>query len=259
MSHARHYSSAAWQIIAIVSAALVLGGCSEHVSFASRPIGAKVYVDDMYVGDTPTTYSTRNVVSRSYRVEKPGYPEAVGTLQARVAPGRIVGAVFTLGILAAARPMMYYDPSSVDVELDRNADGSVVSMAADAKLYNLKSNEVAMGGCDARGNCSVVFPSGVECTGESVRENQGTTRTAAGSGSVSGYAYSGGYGAAYTGGSAVASTGREIQNSQRGVTMFRCPNTLIDCTTVLDAFGAGGHGECKDGRGTEYRLMLVPR
>jgi hypothetical protein len=235
---------------------LALGGCSEHVSFDSRPHGAKVYVGDVYVGETPTIYSTRDVVSRSYRVEKPGYPEAVGTLQARVAPGRIIGAIFTLGILAAARPMLYFDPDDIDVELDRNADGSVVSMAADAKLYNLKSNEVAMGGCDARGNCTVTFPSGVECNGESVRENQGTTTTAAGSGAHSGYAYGRG---AYAGGSAIAATGRETQNSQRGVTMFRCPSNLIDCAMVLDAFGAGGHGDCKDGRGTEYRLMLIPK
>ena len=132
-------------------------------------------------------------------------------------------------------------------------------MASDAKLYNLKSNEVAIGGCDARGNCSVTFPSGVECSGESVRENQGTTRIAEQTGAHSGYVYSGGYGGAYSGGSAVASTGRELQNSQRGVTMFRCPSTLIDCSMVLDAFGAGGHGDCKDGRGTEYRLMLIPK
>lgn len=259
MSAHRHRAPLLTCIFGFLGAASVLAGCSEHVTFESRPTGAKVYVGDMYVGETPTIYSTRDVVSRAYRVEKPGYPEAVGTLTARVAPGRIVGAIFTLGILAAARPMLYYDPDSVDVELDRNADGTVVSMASDAKLYNLKSNEVATGGCDARGNCSVVFPSGVECTGESVRENQGTTRTAAGSGVHSGYAYTGGYGAAYAGGTAVASTGREMQNSQRGVTMFRCPNNLIDCSMVLDTFGAGGHGDCKDGRGTEYRLMLIPR
>lgn len=244
--------------IALLGAASLLGACSEHVSFDSRPNGAKVYVGGMYVGDTPTIYSTRDVVTRDYKVEKPGYPSAVGTLTARVAPGRIVGAIFTLGILAASRPMLYYDPDSVDVDL-RDADGSIVSMAADAKLYNLKSNEVATGGCDARGNCTVTFPSGVECVGESVRENQGTTRVAAGRGTQSGYAYRGLYGAAYTGETNVATTGRETQNSQPGVTMFRCPTGLIDCSMVLDAFGSGGHGDCKDGRGTEYRLMLIPK
>ena len=96
--------------VGFVGAAVLLNACSERVTFESRPSGAKVYVGDMYVGETPTIYSTRDVTSRSYRVEKAGYPEAVGTLQARVAPGRIVGAIFTLGILAAARPMLYYDP-----------------------------------------------------------------------------------------------------------------------------------------------------
>lgn len=233
-----------------------MSACAERVSFNSRPQGAKVFVGETYVGETPTIYSTRNVATRSYRIEKSGYPEAVGTLQARVAPGRIVGAIFTLGILAAARPMLYFSPSEVDVELDRRPDGSVVSMAVDAKLYNLKSNEVAMGGCDARGNCTVTFPSGVECVGESVRENQGTTTITTGSGTQAGYVYGRG---AYVGGSAMAAAGRETQNSQRGVTMFRCPNNLIDCATVLDAFGAGGHGDCKDGRGAEYRLMLIPK
>lgn len=259
MSAHRHRALLLICIFGSFVAANVLAGCSERVTFESRPPGAKVYVGDMYVGDTPTVYSTRNVVTRPYKVEKPGYPDAVGTLTARVAPGRIVGAIFTLGIVAAARPMLYYDPDSVDVDLDRNADGSIVSMASDAKLYNLKSNEVAMGGCDARGNCSVTFPSGAECVGESVRENQGTTRVAAGTGVQSGYVQRGIYGGGYSSETSVSSTGRETQNSQRGVTMFRCPTGLIDCAMVLDTFGFGGHGDCKDGRGTEYRLMLIPR
>jgi len=243
------------QVCAFISLAVLVIGCSERVTFLSRPDGAKVYVGGAYVGDTPTIYSTRDVVSRPYRIEKPGYPDAQGTLQARVAPGRIVGAVFTLGILAATRPMLYYVPNPVEVNLDENPDGSRVTTAADAKLYNLTSNEVASGGCDARGACSVLFPSGVECTGETVRENQGTTRVAAGSEARSGY----GYGGAYSVGSSGAATGRETPNSQHGVTMFRCPNNLIDCSMTLDGFGAGGHGECKDGRGTKYRLMLIPK
>jgi hypothetical protein len=52
-----------------------------------------------------------------YRIDKaPLYRPAEGTLQARVAPGRVVGAIFTLGILAATKGLYYFPPAQAQLE-----------------------------------------------------------------------------------------------------------------------------------------------
>jgi hypothetical protein len=52
-----------------------------------------------------------------YSIQKEGYVPKTGTLEARLAPGRVVGAVFTLGITAITRSLYYYPADSiVDVE-----------------------------------------------------------------------------------------------------------------------------------------------
>ncbi|MGH9420108.1 MAG: PEGA domain-containing protein [Thermoanaerobaculia bacterium] len=228
----------------------VLGACTEQVHFMSQPPGAKVYVNDTYVGDTPTVFSTRDVVLRPYRVELGPYHEE-GTLTPHLAPGRVVGAIFTLGIVAAARPLFYYDPSSVNALLGPGT--AVGHQPAVAKLYDLKTSEIATGTCDATGYCSVTFPNGRNCAGDSVRENQGATHVETGSRATAGYAGGYGFGAA----SAGAAVGRDTANSQHGVAMLQCPNELIDCELTVDAYGPTGHGDCTDPKGGKYRLMLL--
>lgn len=252
--------------IAFSTAVILLSGCAEKVQFRSVPAGAKVYVSDNYVGDTPTIYATRDVVDRPYRVEKEGFKEE-GILRARLAGGRVVGAIFTLGIVAAARPLHYYIPNPVDVTL---GPGTAPSPRAIAKLYDLKTSEIAEGSCNERGVCTVTFSSGRVCSGDSVRENQGVARSAQGSatvgGSVGGWnygsalggGYGGGWGGSYGGKSEGAATGREVATSQHGVAMLQCPDLLIDCSLTLDAFGPTGHGDCTDPKGGKYRLMLLP-
>jgi hypothetical protein len=48
-----------------------------------------------------------------YTVQKEGYLPAEGVLKASIAPGRVVGAVFTLGIVAMARSIFYYPEDSI--------------------------------------------------------------------------------------------------------------------------------------------------
>lgn len=256
-----------WITIAVASTLPFVASCAEVVTIRSIPPGAKVYVDGEYVGETPTKFATRQVIDRSYRVEKDGYEEE-GTLRARLAPGRVVGTVFTLGIVAAARPLHYYIPNPLDVTLGP-ASGAAPSPRATAKLYDLKTSAIAEGSCNESGFCTVTFSSGRVCSGDSVRENQGVARSAQGSAAVGGYAggwnygsaaggYAGGWGGSYGGRSEGTATGHEVATSQHGVAMLQCPDVLIDCSLTLDIFGPTGHGDCSDSKGGKYRLMLLP-
>ena len=92
-------------------AALTLGGCAETLLIRSYPSGARATVNGEFVGVTPATLEVpRDQVTKKeyrWRVEKPHYEAAEGLVTPRIAPGRIVGAVFTLGILLAFRSPYY--------------------------------------------------------------------------------------------------------------------------------------------------------
>ena len=62
-------------------------------------------------------YETRDVEPLTYRIEKAGLPPAEGVVDARLAPGRLIGTIFTLGIVAACRPLRYFTPNPLDVQL----------------------------------------------------------------------------------------------------------------------------------------------
>jgi hypothetical protein len=219
------------------------------------PTGAKVFVDDKYIGDAPTTYATREVTLRAYRMEPSGSPPLEGFLTPHLAPGRVVGAIFTLGILAAIRPLHYYIPDLVDATGTSSAVTSAITtrQKSSVKLYNLKTGEIAAGDCDANNECTLRLASGATCSGESVRENEGTTTTRAAAAATQGAGFGGTFGTA----SAGAAAGRDVQNSQHGVAMFKCPDRLINCTTTMDYFGPTGFGDCTDGRGEKYRVMFL--
>lgn len=80
---------------------LLTAGCAESVYLASRPPGATVTINGERVGRTPMLYS---VVPAKwdppfhYRVEKPGYEPAEGTLATGVSDGRVIGGVLSLGL-----------------------------------------------------------------------------------------------------------------------------------------------------------------
>lgn len=239
------------RLVVWVGLLLVLSGCSEYVRFRSSPPGGRVFVDDALVGTTPVQYGTREVIHRTYRVDMPGCGPVEGHLTPRIAPGRIIGAIFTLGIVAAARPLKYYVEDPVDVACPI---GAAIRISR-AKLFNLKSGAVGEGTCNDRGECSVAFPDGIVCDSDSVRETQGTTTVSTGAGSTAGVVGGYGFGASHSG----VSTGREFANTQAGVAVFRCGRFLVDCALHIDAASSSGHGDCESTEGTKYRLMLLPK
>jgi hypothetical protein len=207
----------------LVPLALVLG-CSEQLIIRSVPPGAQVTLNGSPAGTTPMVYQTRNPVPLDYRIELPGMPAAEGTVTTRLGPGRVVGAVFTLGIVAACRPLKYFIPNPLDVEL-----GSLpvaVPPTATLRLYNVKAATVLEGECVREtGTCRVTLPSGEECPGDFVREAAG---------------------------------GRQDANGTQGVAVLKCRGSIIDCKLTLDTSGMQGHGECSDTRGITYRATLLP-
>jgi PEGA domain len=100
-------------VAAAVILAVTVSGCAESVLIKSHPGGAKAYVDGTLIGTTPPmTEIPRGQVGapHTWRVEFRNCDFAEGTLQTGIAGGRIVGYIFTLGILAAFRGPQYYRP-----------------------------------------------------------------------------------------------------------------------------------------------------
>ncbi len=54
---------------------LFFSACSHTCMLASKPEGAKVWVNDNYRGETPVTYTTRSGTPQALyvKIEKPGY------------------------------------------------------------------------------------------------------------------------------------------------------------------------------------------
>lgn len=92
----------AWILIAV----LVTAGCSESTRIQTSPPGARVYVDNVLVGVAPTVFTTsRAELSKPHmcRAELDGYAPAEEPLRTTLAVGRLIGAIFTLGIVYAFR------------------------------------------------------------------------------------------------------------------------------------------------------------
>lgn len=116
-------------VIGLLGATLGIGvsGCSEWASIKSYPPGAKAYIDDQYIGSTPVGVAiprSQVTTPHTWKVEFRNCEPAEGHLQTRVAPGRIVGYIFTLGIVAIFRGPYYFPP--VDAAL---AGGDCESLA----------------------------------------------------------------------------------------------------------------------------------
>lgn len=249
------------RLLVVLTLALT-AGCSEQLLIRSVPPGAQVSLNGTPVGTTPMVYQTRDPVPLAYRIEAPGLPAAEGTVSVRPAPGRIVGTVFTLGILAACRPLKYFTPNPLDVQLDHLP--APVPPSAVLRLYNVKGATVLEGEClRESGTCTVRLPNGEECVGDYVRDNQGTTTVSTTSNNT------GGYGVAFVPGAGVGSVGfrarnevvaggKQISNVTEGVAVLRCRASIIDCKLTLDANGMQGHGECTDTHGAAYRATLLP-
>jgi PEGA domain len=95
----------------VVVAILFIGlaGCSESVVLRSAPPGATVSVGDKPLGMTPVVFKVPRSELKAYTVHirKAGYEPVDDVLTTRVAPGRMVGAIFTLGIVYIFRSPTY--------------------------------------------------------------------------------------------------------------------------------------------------------
>lgn len=111
-----------------LSLAIFVSGCAEYALIRSYPPGSSAYVDNELVGSTPIYASfPRSEVKpgHKWRVEYGNCEPAEGELTTGVAPGRIVGYVFSLGISAIFQGPNYFVP--VDVALSGGDCGTVAT------------------------------------------------------------------------------------------------------------------------------------
>lgn len=237
-------ASVAISVVGILCAA----GCSETLTVRSEPPGATVYLDDVEAGETPLVYATKNVRPLSYRIEKVGYPPATGSVTTRLARGRVVGAVFTLGIVAIARPLRVFVPREIDAYL-----GPDIEPTARINLYNRDDASVIAGECQIHtGNCWVELADGQRCEGELVRQTKAIT-------SVQGERAQAVYSSGRSVESAETAAATQVENMNQAAAAFRCPGWIAECTLVTGAFTAQGYGECTDSAGKQYKLMMRPK
>lgn len=61
----------------LIAAIFLLGGCAQTVRLNTEPEGADIYINNIFVGKSPTQYRTQTgTPDTAYvRIEKPGYVE----------------------------------------------------------------------------------------------------------------------------------------------------------------------------------------
>ena len=109
----RHPVCAVRSISALLVLMLAVPGCAEYVQIKSYPGGAKAYVDGQPIGTTPASMEIpRSQVGlpHTWRVDYRNCDFAEGNLETGIAGGRVVGYIFTAGILAIFRGPHYYRP-----------------------------------------------------------------------------------------------------------------------------------------------------
>jgi hypothetical protein len=137
---------------------LTASGCAEHTRIRTFPTGATVYVNGQLVGTSPVEYrvpESQFSPPTTFRIEHPDCEPLEGELRTRVAPSRVFGGIFGLGIPFAFRGVVVFQKNH-DFELHplqqrRTAaeEGRPLvgppplaevgsGSAADAKLRNLK-------------------------------------------------------------------------------------------------------------------------
>ncbi|MEW5918037.1 MAG: PEGA domain-containing protein [Gemmatimonadota bacterium] len=82
-------------------------GCTESVYIQTTPPGARVFVNNREIGVSPFEFEAPSkdlpTTRYEYRMELPGYRPAEGFLPTRVSVGRVIGSIFTFGLIAAIR------------------------------------------------------------------------------------------------------------------------------------------------------------
>lgn len=108
--------------VTLVALGFFSTGCTSLI-VRTNPSGAKVYVNDRYVGETEPDLrvwlkgADRGAPVR-YRIEKTNYKTEEGEANWVFSAGRVVGGIFTLGIVTLSKPPTYVPPLSVDLTPD---------------------------------------------------------------------------------------------------------------------------------------------
>lgn len=120
--------------IALIAALALLTGCAESFIVNTYPPGAEVFIDDLPAGRSPVEH----IVPRAgplqplrYRIEKTRAQTVEGVLEPRVTPGRVIGAVLTLGISTLFRGIRCYDDLDIQLHPVKIAEAGSASSTAD--------------------------------------------------------------------------------------------------------------------------------
>src|SRR6516165_7220672 len=120
--------------LVVYCAVLFLVGCVESATLLTEPSHAKVYIDGKFVGVSRATFLVGRLDDAHYRVVLDGYEPAEGQLETRIAPGRVAGTAFTLGIYWIFRGLLYYPTTDVDLVPSPNASPETVGSKTGREL-----------------------------------------------------------------------------------------------------------------------------
>jgi hypothetical protein len=156
MSHAIRPLAVSLCAIAFAGCATIVSGPNQSIYIVSTPIGARVLIDDQYVGQTPIDVIMSRRRPHVVRIELPGYRPYVERLERRM-NGWIFGNIFTggpigLAIDAATGAIYKLDPETVYVSFrHRRYDPSQPSVPDDMRTFGQMSPD--------SGKLTVVFVS----------------------------------------------------------------------------------------------------
>lgn len=110
-------------VMLITGCATIMTGTSNTIQFNSNVPGAKVFIDNEYVGTTPLTLEVSTKETPNVRIEAPGYLPYTTTLKKDVSGwiwGNIIaGGIFGLGIDFITGGVYVYRTKTVNGELEK--------------------------------------------------------------------------------------------------------------------------------------------
>jgi hypothetical protein len=100
------------KVVIAVACLGVVVGCAHRTQIVSQPAGASVYVNGTFACTTPCMYETPATQLQPHtpiRLEREGYQPVESELKTGILASRIVGGIFTLGIVPLFKwPRTYY-------------------------------------------------------------------------------------------------------------------------------------------------------
>jgi hypothetical protein len=102
--------------IVLCLAVLSSFGCgAEQAALHTTQPGARIFVNEKFVGLSPTTFVLGRNEGTHYRAVLDGYPPAEGQLETRIAPERVFASLVTVGLFALFQGWHYYPTTYVDL------------------------------------------------------------------------------------------------------------------------------------------------